>query len=33
MRWFEQNERSEWTIEQFLYDMLIKASISTKFAN
>lgn len=33
MRWFEQNERSKWTIEQFLYDMLIKASVSTKFAN
>ena len=33
MRWFEQNKRSKQTIEQFLCDMLIKASISTNFAN
>ena len=29
MRWFEQNEHSNWTIEQFLYDMLFKANTST----
>ena len=33
MRWFEQNKRSKQTIEQFLCDMLIKASVSTNFAN
>ena len=33
IRWFEQNKRSKQTIEQFLCDMLIKASISTNFAN
>ena len=33
MRWFEQNKRSKQTIEQFLCDMLIKASVSTNLAN
>ena len=33
MRWFEQNKRSKQTIEQFLCDMLSKASVSTNLAN